>query len=226
MSGILALANGWLEAAGRLALRLPELASLLGVGSWPVALLVGLAGLALLLAGLRLGRFLAAGAGALLGYWLGALGAPLASAWLPGWLPAWIGAALLGAGSFFEPEVYPAVLGLVPGALLGLRVPIAGKAWVGAVAGGAVLALAAVALRRVVLAATAAGGGAILLLAALLGVSRRSLSLGGLWQRPALVAGVVGVLTVAGAALQLWRGAGRARGGGGQRAGGRLDKRG
>lgn len=211
MTGATELLQGWWWAAEGLAMRAPELARHLTAGSWPAEILAALAGVALLVAGARLGRFLACAAGALVGWVAGGLAAPDVHGWLPAWLPPWIGAATFGLGSLLAPALYPVALGLVPGLLIGLRTPLGGRPWAGALAGGVALALLALWLRRLVLAVTAAVAGAILVSLALLAASRQVPALLPLAHRPALLAALTATLAVAGTAYQL--GAGVQRGG-------------
>lgn len=210
MSGALALLRAWLEAGASLLGRLPDLAALLAPGSWPAAVLAAAAGLALLLFGARLARLPAALGAACLGWQIGGALGPLAEGWLAPGLPRWIAAALLGATSALAPDAYPIALGLVPGALLGAKVPLAGRAWLGSAVGGAALAVLGVLLRRVVIAGTAATAGAVLVVTALLSLSGRSPALRVLAQRPPLVAGLLGLLVVAGTAFQLGQRSGAA----------------
>jgi hypothetical protein len=203
MSGVLALLQEWLASAERLASRVPELARSLGAGSWPAVVLAGAAGLALLVAGARLGRFLAAAGGALVGWLVGGLLAPAVHGWMPAWVPAWVAAAVLGLVSLLAPDVYPITLGLVPGALLGVRLPLADKPWVGGFSGGLALGLVALWLRRLVLAGTAAVAGAVLAVASLLALSRQVPALLVLARRPMLLTGLAALLAVAGTAFQL-----------------------
>jgi hypothetical protein len=210
MNAIVATLQAWLGEAERLAGRLPELAALLRGGGW-AALAGALAvGLALLVAGSRLGRFLAGAGAALVGFWVGGMIAPAVHGWLPATLPPWVGAAVLGLSAVMTPVVYPIVLGLAPGALLGMHVAVAGKAWLGGVAGGIVLALVAVLLRRLVLAATAALAGAALVAAGLLALAARWPALEPLARRPIVLLGVAAVLAIAGTAFQLGAGVERA----------------
>ncbi len=211
MSGAVALLQEWLSEAEHLATRIPELTRAVGAGSWPAVVLAGAAGLALLVAGMRLGRFLTAAGGALIGWLAGGLLAPAVHGWLPAGLPPWIAAAMLGLASFLAPNVYPVVLGLVPGVLLGLRISLAGKAWLGGLAGGLALALLALWLRRLVLAATGALAGAVLVAASLLALARHVPALLVLARRPTLLAGLAAVLAVAGTAFQLGAGVERGR---------------
>jgi len=211
MSGMVALLQSWWAGAERLAMRAPEMAGVLAAGSWPAAALTGVAGLALLVAGVRLGRFLSCAGGALVGWVAGGLLAPEVHGWLPGWLPSWIGAATLGLASLLAPGAYPFALGLLPGVLLGLRTPVAGKGWLGGLAGGVALALLAAWMRRFVLAATAAVSGAVLVSLALLALSHQVPALLALAHRPMLFAALAATMAVAGTAYQL--GAGVERGG-------------
>jgi hypothetical protein len=200
---MLELLQRWMATAEQLAGRFfPAAAAHLA--SWPAALLAGLAGLALLVAGIRLGRVLAAGGSAVVGYLAGLALVPSFSLWtLPAETPAFAAAAVLGLLALASPELYPVLLGLVPGALLGIRAPVAGSAWLGAAAGGLVLAALAVLLRRIVLAATAATAGAALVAVALLALSHMVPALAFLGQRPALLAGFAVLLAVVSATFQV-----------------------
>jgi hypothetical protein len=212
MSAVLPTLQGWLAAAERLAGHLPDLAALLRSGSWPAMLLAAALALALLVAGSRLGRVLSGAAAALIGFAVGGLLAPAAPAWVPPALPAYVAGAVIGFCAFMAPIVYPIVLGLLPGALLGMGVGVAGRTWLGAVAGGAVLALLALWLRRLVLAATASVAGAALLAATAVALSDRVRWLATVTGRPILLLGAAALLAVAGTAFQLGTGmAGDAR---------------
>jgi len=206
MTGLVSLLQAWLAGAEALAARLPELARALARGSWPAVALAAAAGVVLLAAGARLGRVLAAAGGALVGWIAGSLAAPAVHGWLPAWFPPWVGAAALGLSSALAPEVYPVALGLVAGALLGSKVPLAGRGWLGAGVGGVVLALLGAALRRLVMAATAAIAGAVLVAAALLASAGRFPALAVLADRPVVLAGLAALLVVAGTAFQLGAG--------------------
>jgi hypothetical protein len=206
MMGAAALLQSWWAAAMKLASRAPELARALASGSWPAEGLAALAGLALLVAGARLGRILACGGGAVVGWLAGALVAPHLHGWLPATLPPWIGVAALGLGSLLAPALYPLALGLLPGLLLGFQMPIGDRAWAGALAGGVALALLAIWLRRFVLAATAAVAGAVLVSLALLAATRQVPALLPLARSPSVLALVGATLAVAGTAYQLGAG--------------------
>jgi hypothetical protein len=193
----------WLAAAEALAGGLPG-AAVEHLASWPAAFLALVGGLALLVAGMRLGRVLAAAGAAALGWFAGAALVPNFELWtLPAATPAFAGAAVLGLLALAAPELYPVVLGLVPGGLLGAHVAVGGKHWAGAAVGAAVLALAAVLFRRVVLAATAAVAGAVLVAAALVAFAVRIPSLRQVTDRHVLLAGIAALLAVAGTAFQV-----------------------
>jgi hypothetical protein len=204
MNGMIAVLHSWLGAAERLAALLPRAAASLTRGSWPAAVVMLGLGVALLVAGARLGRVLAAAGAAGVGWLAGSLLTPSFQLWnLPPETPAWAAALMLGVLALGAPEVFSVALGAIPGALLGMQVAVAGRAWVGGFAGAVVLALVALWLRKLVLAATAAGAGAALVLVALVALSARVPRLAALAQRPLLVAATAGVLAVAGAAYQL-----------------------
>ncbi len=210
MSRMVATLQSWLAAAERLTERLPDLAELVGAGGWPVGVLAMAVGLALLAAGARLGRILTAAGGALVGFWVFGLLGSAFPAWVPAVVPGLVGAGVLGFSSFMSPIVYPVVLGLVPGVLLGMHVAVAGKAWLGGVAGGVVLALAGAVLRRVVVAATAAVAGAALVAGGLLSLAVKVPALDFFARRQVILLVVAAVLAVAGTAFQLGAGAERA----------------
>ena len=210
MNQVLATLQAWLGAAELLAARLPELAALLRGGGWPGIALALAGGLALLVAGWRLGRTLSAAGGVLMGFWAGGLLGPAVRGWVPDAVPGWVGAGVIGLASFMSPIVYPVVLGLVPGVLLGMHVAVAGKAWLGGVAGGVVLALAGAVLRRVVVAATAAVAGAALVAGGLLSLAGKVPALDVFVRRQVILLVVAAVLAVAGTAFQLGAGAERA----------------
>lgn len=203
--GLLQLLRRGVELAVGLAGRVPAMGARLEPGSWPLATVVGLGGLALLFGGLRLRRLVAPFGGALLGWGLGALAAPATSGWLPPAVPPWVGLAAVGVASAIGPDVYPVALGLAAGAIVGREVPVADRAWLGALGGAVILGLVALALRRVVLAATAAITGAAALAAVAVALSGRVEVLGMLTRRPVALAGAAAVLAVAGTAFQLGR---------------------
>lgn len=216
MSPLAELIQEWWAAGERLAGRAPELARSLAEGSWPAGALAAVAGLALLVAGARLGRFLACAGGAAVGWIAGGLVAPVAHGWVPASLSSWTGAGVLGVACLLAPTLYPLALGVVPGLLLGSRLPVGGRAWVGGLGGGLALALLLAWLRRLVFAATAAVAGAAPVSLALLALAHPVPALLPLARRPWLVAGLAATLAIAGTAYQLGAGAAR-RGGRGAR---------
>jgi hypothetical protein len=206
MTGVVSLLQAWWAAAEQAALRAPTIAGRVAAGSWPAEALLALAGFALLVAGARLGRFLACAGGAGLGWLVGGLAVPYLHGWLPGWLPSRVGAAALGLASLLSPGLYPFALGLVPGVLLGLRVPIGGNAVAGGLAGGVSVALLALWVRRGIFAGTAACAGAALVSLVLLAVARDVPALLPLARRPVLLAALAAAMAVAGTAYQLGAG--------------------
>ncbi|HUK65258.1 MAG TPA: hypothetical protein VLV17_00415 [Anaeromyxobacteraceae bacterium] len=206
MTVALGLLRSLLAAAERVLAKVPVWAASLEPGSWPLAAVIGLAGLGLLLAGLRLGRVVTALGGAILGWLLGGMLAPLTAEFMPERFASMSIAILLGVCSALAPALYPIALGATCGALLGTRVPIAGSSLLGSLVFGVFgLALALVA-RRVVLAATAAVAGAILVSVAALAVSGRVGLVAELARRPLVLGCAAAVLAVAGAAFQLGHG--------------------
>jgi len=105
------------------------------------------------------------------------------------------------AGALFPPAfIFGA--GALPGALVGLAFPVQGHAALGAVAGLALGGGAAVLFSRWVAAISASGLGAALMAAGLFAGFGRSEPLRALATHPLALAGVLAVLTVAGAAFQ------------------------
>ncbi len=203
MTGVLALLQRWLAAVEQAGARVPAAAAAVGSSSWPLAALAAVLGIALLVAGVRLGRLLSATGGGLVG-WLAATAlGPIGVGSLPPSAAGWAAAAVLGLASGFAPELYPLALGVVPGAMIGLQVPLGGRPWVGAAVGGALCALVLVAVRRLVLAGTAAAIGAALVGASMLALSGHFPALAAVAQRPLLLVGVCAVLAVAGTAYQI-----------------------
>jgi hypothetical protein len=210
MQGVLAFLTGPASYAEQLARLVEGLAGRLEPGGWPLWAVTALAGGVLLLQGLKLHRLVNALGGALVGAWWGAQFAGLVPGWMPPWFPGWGLAMALGAASLLFDDVYPIALGVTPGVLMGLRIPLDGQAWIGGLAGAIVTALAALALRRQVIALSASIGGASLVAAAALAAARQVSSLALLAQRPTLLVAAAGVLAVAGTAFQLGRSAGSA----------------
>jgi hypothetical protein len=213
MEGTLPTLNGLLEGAEGLFSRLPEAATLLRAGGWPAELLAVAGGVALLVAGARLGRVLAAAGAALVGWFSGLALASAFQRW--GIRPEWVGLSLgsaLAIASLLAPVAYPLLLGVFSGALLGSRFPVAGNASIGAAAGALAFGAAGLLLRRVVPAATAAVAGAALVCVALVaafpqpsGLPQPS-RLGLFVNRPPVLLGIALVLSIAGTAFQLGRG--------------------
>ncbi len=204
MTKLIASLQSWLTAAERLSGRLPDAAAGIAHGAWPAAVVALALGVALLVAGAKLGRLLAAAGAAAVGWLAGSALVPSLELWhLPPATPAWAAALILGVLALGAPELYPVVLGIIPGALIGMHLPLAGRAWLGGVMGAVVLALLLFWLQRLVLAATAAVAGALLCVVALLALSPRVPGLGALAHRPLLLFGLAALLAVAGTAYQL-----------------------
>ncbi len=213
-----------------LAARIPQLATAAGLGSWQVAVVALVAGIALLIAGVRLGRVLSALAGAALG-WVMATRYPAFAVLLgiPPGTAAWVVAATAGFASAFAPGLYPILLGALPGAAwgAGLGLPFLGRRWLAIVGAGAVAALICFAARRLVLALTAACSGVVLIDAALLVLAVQFPVVHAVTRRPMVLALLTAVLLVAGTASQLSYEAPGGRGLlGGAEAPGRRGKRG
>ncbi len=186
--------------------RIPQLATGAGLGSWQVAVVALVAGIALLLAGVRLGRVLSAIAGAALG-WVMATRYPVFANLLgiPAGTAAWVVAATAGFGCAFAPALYPILMGALPGAAWGAGVglPFLGRRWFAMVGAAAVAALICFAARRLVLALTAACSGVVLIDAALLVLAVHFPVVRAVTGRPMLLALLTVVLLVAGTASQV-----------------------
>jgi hypothetical protein len=182
---------------------------------WTLGALL-LLGLACLAVGARWRRPLAfaggAGMGSLAGLGLaGLLGlsGPL--------LPA-LGAAALGGAAVAFPSLFPFAALALPGGFLGAAAGLAGTRWIGALIGSLLLGGLGLMAARLVAALAAGLLGAGLVGAALLGSASRLPWLAPLARRPALLAGLLTVLAVAGAAFQVssaWGAGGPRRRGGG-----------
>jgi hypothetical protein len=210
---VLELLQSWMADAEGIVGRVPDLVAATGSWSWAVGIVAALGGVGLLLAGARLGPVLTGIGGALVGWLAGVHVATLAELKaVPIPTIGWAVAASLGLLSVFLPAAYPALLGAVAGALLGLRAPLGGSAWIGAAAGALLLGCLALLLRRVVVAGTAAVAGAVLLVAGVVALSLSTPALSGVTHRPVLLTGFGALLAVAGTAFQA-----ATQGGGGPR---------
>jgi hypothetical protein len=203
-AGVLALLQTWIATLERLAQRLPGWAESVGANAWPLALVAALLAVALLVAGTRLGRVIPAAGAATIGWFAVGQISGVTSEWgLPGWAPQSGVAVLLGLAAGFAPPVYPLALGMVPGALLGMRFPLAGRVWLGGAVGALLLGGLALAARRIVVAATAAVAGAVLLAGSLLALAVRFKVLTAITRRPVLLTLLLALVVVAGTAFQV-----------------------
>ena len=202
----------WQALAGAVR-RLPELAEALRGLPWPVAVAFLLAGVAVLGLGARARRPLAAAGGALVGL---AAGTALAG-WLgggtavPGLLAASAGALALGVLAGLFPPLFIFGAGALPGALLASTLPAPGQPWY-FLAGLALGGLLALGFARWVAAVAAAGVGAALLAAGLFGTAGDWPPARLLASHPVVLATLLAVVTVSGAAFQhatAWRPSGR-----------------
>jgi hypothetical protein len=198
-----ALLEPW-EPLARSLRDLPELAESLRELPWPVAAILMVAGVVALAAGARARRPLAVVGGALVGFAAGGA----ASGWAAGQTglpPLAVAALLAGAlallGGLFPPA-FVFCAGALPGALLGLGLWTGGEPALGLAAGAIAGGVVALLFSRWVAAVVAASVGAALLLAGLLAVGGRSPVLQAVAAHPVALAGLVAVLTVAGAAFQ------------------------
>lgn len=197
------------QALAAAARRLPEAVEALRGLPWPVAGASLLAGIALLGFGARARRPLAVAGGALVGL--------VAGAALPGWLgggstvpgllAASAGAAALGVLAGLYPPLFIFAAGALPGALLAAALPATGQPWY-ALLGLAVGGLLALSLARWVAAVAAASLGAALVAAGLFGTAGDWAAARLLASHPLVLATLLAVVTVAGAAFQhatAWR---------------------
>jgi hypothetical protein len=167
---------------------------------------VAAAGVALLLFGARWRRPLAAAGGAAAGFMAGFAAAGALG--LPGGIFPYLGAVLIGVAALLLPPIFPFVLGAQIGAVLGLRLPVPGQGVPAAIIGSLALGGLALLAARLVAACTAGVAGAAVLGAALLGASARWPALSIFEARPLLLAGLLLVVAIAGAAFQAgtaWR---------------------
>jgi hypothetical protein len=185
------------EAGARIAMKAPP--------PW-AALLLG-AGVVYLLHGARERHVLALPGGAVLGL----LGARLFVAAMDGpgaavqdellWVCAGAGALACGAW----PPLFPPLALAIPGVAIGWLLPIAGHAWLGALAGGAGGALVGALSREWVAALTAGGLGGATALAGALGLLAKLPPGRVLRDHPMAIVAVWAVLAVAGAAFHAGR---------------------
>ncbi|WP_242336580.1 hypothetical protein [Anaeromyxobacter sp. SG66] len=192
---------------------LGRLAELLRDRGFAVALAAGLLGLAALTVAARFPRGLAAAGGAVL--------AALAAYALRGAIAAHLGislavatpvlAVVAGAACALVPLAFPAAVGALPGLLLGLHAPIAGRAELGAAIGALVAGLVGLLFARLVAVGFASAVGGLL-------VGAAAVALGGarplareLVTHPLAIVALALVLAVAGAAYQLAHGVAPAR---------------
>lgn len=185
----------------RLAARLPELAGpLRPLPLWAHGLLLA-AGLAVAAGGARWRRPVALAGGAATGWLAGMAAAGLLE--LPARVLPPIGAALLAGAGLMIPSVFPFAAGALPGAFVGARLGLPGGPLAGASIGLLLLGgLGLLAARLLAAAAAGLAGGALAGLA-LLAASRHVPELRLLEERPVLLAALVLLLAVSGAAFQV-----------------------
>jgi hypothetical protein len=189
--------------------RLPELVEALRGLPWPVAAVALLAGIAALGFGARARRPLAVAGGALVGLVAGAalvswVGGGVA---VPRLLAASVGAVALGVLGGLFPPLFIFMAGALPGGLLASGLPAPGQPWY-VLLGLAVGGLVALGLARWVAAVAAAGLGAALLAAGLFGTAGDWAPARVLASHPLVLATLLAVVTVSGAAFQhatAWR---------------------
>lgn len=184
--------------------RLPDAAESLRELPWPAAVALLTAGAVTLAAGARARRPLAAVGGAIVGAAAGAAATVLLQG--RGGIPPMAMAAVAAAAGALAGVLFPPVFifgaGALPAALVGLAFPVQGQAALGALTGIAVGGAIALLFARWVAAIAAAGLGAALVASGLFAAFGRSVPLRALASHPLALAGVLAVLTVAGAAFQ------------------------
>jgi hypothetical protein len=117
-----------------------------------------------------------------------------------------VAALILGGACAAFPPLYPVAVGALPGALLGVHVPVGGRPAFGAAAGGLAAGLVALVFGRGVSVLFASlAGGLCVALGAMAVFGRQPLA-AELAARPFALLGLALVLGVAGAAFQLSRG--------------------
>lgn len=192
-------------------------AALRALPAWAPGLLLA-AGLFVLLAGARWRQPVSAAGGAAAGALAGVAAAGLLG--LSPSLCAPLGAALLGGGALLAPALFPFAVGAIPGAFLGARHDLVGHPAGGAALGVLLLGGLAILAARPLAALLAGLAGAALLGAGLLGLDRHWTPLAEITGRPIVLAAVLLVLAVAGAAAQV----GSAWGSGGRKRAGRAER--
>jgi hypothetical protein len=203
------------EALGGLS-RLASLASGLPL---PTAGALAVAGVLLLVVGARSRRVIGAVGGAA----VGALAALAAAGWVQARWPelprpalAAGGAAALGVLGGLWPPLFVFAAGALPGAVLGVAVPVAERPLVGLAVGAAALGGLALVAAELTAVAVAAGLGAGLVGGALLAAAGPRPEVSALAARPFLLLAWLAVVGAAGGALQL--GSAWGKGGGGRGA--------
>jgi hypothetical protein len=209
LQSILSLAMRALDAAGGLG-RIAEILRDRGLAVAAAAAVVGL--VALTVAG-RFPRGLAFAGGAVLGA-LAAVGlrAPLAThvgASLA--VAAPLLAVVTAAACALTPRAFPVAIGAVPGLLLGLQVPLAGRAEIGGAVGALVLGAVALLFARPVAIGFACALGGLLAATAAVALGGARPLARDLVAHPLAILAFALVLAIAGAAYQLARGEDPAR---------------
>lgn len=185
----------------RLATRLPELAGpLRPLPLWAHGLLLA-AGLAVAAGGARWRRPVGLAGGAATGWLAGLAAAGLLE--LPGRVLPAIGAALVAGGALMVPPVFPFAAGALPGAFVGARLGLPGGPLAGAAIGLLLLGGLGLLGARLLAAAVAGLLGGAIAGVALLAASSHLPELRILEERPVLLAALVLLLAVSGAAFQV-----------------------
>ncbi len=192
---------------------LGRLAVLLRERGLAVALVAGLVGLVALTVAGRFPRGLAAAGGAVLAaLWVYALrGAIAAHLGIPPAVAAPVVAVVAGAACALVPLAFPVAVGALPGLLLGLQAPIAGRAELGAAIGALVAGLVALLFARVVAVGFASAVGGLLAATAGVALGGASAVARELVSHPLAIVALALVLAIAGAAYQLALGVAPAR---------------
>jgi hypothetical protein len=209
LKSLLALATRALEAAAGLS----RLAELLREGGLFVAAAAGLLGLVLLTIAGRFPRGLAVAGGAVLGALSAvAFRAPLAThVGVSLVVAAPVLAIVAAAACALLPLAFPVAVGALPGLLLGLEVPLAGRAAFGGAIGALVAGGVALLFARVVAIGSVSALGGLLVASAAVAIGGARPLARELSAHPLAILALALVLAIAGAAYQLARGDAPAR---------------
>jgi hypothetical protein len=204
LKSVLALATRALDAAAGLG----RLAEMLRERGLPVGAAVALLGIVLLTLAGRFPRGLAVAGGAVLGALAAiAFRAPLAThVGVSLVVAAPVLATVVAAACAFVPLAFPVAVGALPGLLLGLEVPLAGRAAIGGAVGALVAGGVALLFARVVAIGSVSALGGVLAATGAVAIGGARPLARELSAHPLAILALALVLSIAGAAYQLARG--------------------